>query len=53
MITEQIRNFFGRIHLPPAGIQPKGRLWQCSQCHLLFLNKAEGDRHKCQDQRVI
>jgi len=55
-MLEKIRTFFGRtrgLHGERQTVVEEGSLWRCSQCHLLFLNKVAGDKHKCQDQKVI
>jgi len=54
-MLERIRTFFGRtkgIHQDKQTVVAHGTAWVCTECHMVFLTKQEGEKHKCQDQRL-
>jgi hypothetical protein len=49
-VLEKIRTFFGRIigqHHEKKTVVVEGELWRCTKCHLIFLNKKQGENHTC------
>ena len=54
-MLEAIRIFFGRVrgqHREKETVVVEGRMWRCTECKMLFLNKVVGEQHLCQDQKV-
>jgi hypothetical protein len=46
-MLEAIRTFFGRTK-SKATIVNQGTAWYCTDCRLVFLTKAAGDKHSCE-----
>ncbi len=54
-MLERIRTFFGKEkgqHPNKKIIVEEGTLWRCTQCHLIFLNKKEGEQHPCTEAQA-
>jgi hypothetical protein len=50
-MLERIRTFFGRekgTHPNKTTIVAQGAAWYCTDCNLIFLAKAAGDKHSCE-----
>ncbi|MEY3762441.1 MAG: hypothetical protein RIS97_1194 [Pseudomonadota bacterium] len=47
-MIEAIKTFFRRKQT----IVKYGLVWRCTKCHLIFITKAAGEKHPCQDQNV-
>ena len=49
-MLEKIKTFLGKVR-GPRGVRrtvvEEGTIWRCTQCHLIFLHKKEGERHPC------
>ena len=49
-MLEKIRTFFGRekgTHPSKTTIVEQGSAWYCTECRLVFITKAAGDKHSC------
>jgi len=54
-MIEAIRTFFGKLRGERGErrtIVEQGMVYRCTQCQLIFLTKAAGEQHQCQDQKV-
>ena len=50
-MLERIRTFFGRekgTHPNKSTIVAQGSAWYCTDCRLVFITKAAGDKHSCE-----
>jgi hypothetical protein len=46
-MLERIRTFFGKTK-DKATIVAQGTAWYCTECKLVFITKAAGDKHSCE-----
>jgi hypothetical protein len=46
-MLERIRTFFGRTK-NKSTIVVQGSAWYCTECRLVMLTKAAGDKHSCE-----
>jgi hypothetical protein len=54
-MLEQVRTFFGRLrgmHGDRKAIVNQTTMWRCKNCHMIFVTKEAGDKHKCLDQKL-
>jgi hypothetical protein len=54
-MLERIKTFFGKAR-GPRGVRrtvvEEGTLWRCTQCHLIFITKKEGEQHPCTEAQA-
>jgi hypothetical protein len=54
-MLEKIKTFFGKAR-GPRGVRrtvvEEGTLWRCTQCHLIFITKKEGEQHPCTEAQA-
>jgi hypothetical protein len=50
-MLEMIRTFWGKVRGRGRVIVEEGTLWRCTQCHLIFLTKKEGEKHPCTEAK--
>ena len=48
-MIEKIRSFFG---FADKKIVPRGNLWHCTKCKLIFLSESASERHHCVETKV-
>lgn len=49
-MLKKIKTFFGRArgtHGDRRNIVEQGSAWYCTECRLVFLSKAESEKHSC------
>ena len=50
-MIEKICTFFGRekgTHPNKSTVVAQGSAWYCTDCRLVFITKAAGDKHSCE-----
>ena len=50
-MLERIRTIFGRemgLHPNKTTVVAQGSAWYCTECRLVFITKAAGDKHSCE-----